>query len=101
MQVEAASQTKLKSTLSNEQTVISAYQSVNSKMSALKTAGEALNTTTGWQVMKATASSDAVTVSAGATAVTGQLSFNVSNLAQAQVSAAIVPTASDVVGAGG
>ncbi len=101
MQVEAAPQTKLKRTLSNEQTIITAYQSVNSKMSALKTAAEALNTSTGWQVMKATASSDAITVSAGSSAVTGQLSFNVTNLAQAQVSTAAMPASGDVVGASG
>src|SRR5690242_20183580 len=96
MQVEAAPQTKLKSTLSSEQTVISAYQAVNKNMAALKTAAEALNTASGWQVMKATASSDAVTVTAGSSASAGQLSFNVTHLAQAQVSVADMPASGDV-----
>lgn len=96
MQVEAAPQTKLKSTLGNEQTVIAAYQSVNKNMAALKTAAEALNTAGGWQVMKASASTDAVTVTAGSSAAAGQLSFNVTRLAQAQVSVADMPASGDV-----
>jgi flagellar hook-associated protein 2 len=101
MQVEAAPQTKLKNKVTSENTVISAYQSVNTKMSALKTAAEALTSVTGWQSMKATASSDAITVTAGGSAIPGQLSFKVTQLAQAQVSTFKMPAAGDVADAGG
>jgi len=101
MAAEAAPQDKLKSSLTDEQTATKAYQAVNTKMSAIQTAAEALTTATGWQSMKATSDNSSVSVSAGTTATAGQISFNVKALARAQVSTAVMPASGDVVGAGG
>jgi flagellar hook-associated protein 2 len=101
MAVEAAPQDKLKSNLQDEQVVIQAYQAVNTKMSALQTAAETLTSATGWQSMKATSSDSTVTATAGSTASAGQLTFNVTQLARAQVSTAVTPASGDVVGTSG
>ena len=42
MQIEAAPQTRLKTKVSDAQSVVTAYQSVNTKISALKTAADSL-----------------------------------------------------------
>jgi flagellar hook-associated protein 2 len=101
MAAEAAPQDKLKSSLTDEQTATKAYQAVNTKMSAIQTAAEALTAATGWQSMKAMSDNSSVSVSAGSTATAGQISFNVKALARAQVSTAVMPASGDVVGAGG
>jgi flagellar hook-associated protein 2 len=101
MAAEAAPQDKLKSSLTDEQTATKAYQAVNTKMSAIQTAAEALTTATGWQTMRSTSDNSSVSVSAGSTATAGQISFNVTQLARAQVSTAVMPASGDVVGAGG
>jgi flagellar hook-associated protein 2 len=101
MAAEAAPQDKLKSSLTDEQTATKAYQAVNTKMSAIQTAAEALTTATGWQTMKSSSDNSSVSVSAGSTATAGQISFNVTQLARAQVSTAVMPASGDVVGAGG
>jgi flagellar hook-associated protein 2 len=101
MAAEAAPQDKLKSSLTDEQTTTKAYQAVNSKMSTIQTAAEALTTATGWQTMKSMSDNASVSVSAGTTAAAGQISFNVTQLARAQVSTAVIPASGDVVGAGG
>lgn len=93
MQVEAQPQTALKTKLANQQNVITAYQSVNSKLAALQTAAEALagstySTLTGssaWQAMAATSSSDTVAATASAGAPVGQLTFDVTSLARTHV----------------
>ena len=66
MQLAAQPQTNLKTEVSKENAVISAYQSVNAKMAALKTAAEAFTppsaltpTNPTWQSVKATSSSSA------------------------------------------
>ncbi len=101
MAAEAAPQDKLKSSLTDEQTATKAYQAVNTKMSAIKTAAEALTTATGWQTMKSTSDNASVSVAASTTATAGQISFNVTQLARAQVSTAVMPASGDVVGSGG
>jgi flagellar hook-associated protein 2 len=90
MQVEAQPQTILKSKLAAQQTVITAYQSVNSKMAALKTAADALTATTltnltktsAWQGVAATSSSASVTATATPGAPVGQFTFDVTSLAK-------------------
>jgi flagellar hook-associated protein 2 len=100
MQLEAAPQNRLKSKVTNQQTVISAYQSINSKLAALETAAAAMGTgsltaTNNWQAAKATTSSTSVTASAAAGARPGSLTVDVTKLARAQVSTTAVPATGD------
>ena len=72
MAAEAAPQDKLKSSLTDEQTATKAYQAVNSKMSAIQSAAEALTTAAGWQTMKSMSDNPSVSVSAGRVVNSGQ-----------------------------
>lgn len=83
MQVEAMPQENLKSKLAGQKAVVSAYQAVNTKMSALQTAAEALLKDETWQTLKATSSSTGVTASATSAATAGQVRFDVTALATA------------------
>jgi flagellar hook-associated protein 2 len=93
MQVEAQPQTALKTKLANQQNVITAFQSINSKLAALKTAAEALagstyanlTGTSAWQAVAATSSSDTVAATAASGAPAGQMTFNVTSLAKTHV----------------
>lgn len=82
MQVEAAPQTALKQKVSTQQKVVSSYQSINTKMSALLTAAKALNDPTAWKGSVATSSSDAATATTTA-GTSGSLTFRVKQLATA------------------
>lgn len=84
MQVEAAPQTALRTKVTSQQKTITAYQSVNTKMSGLLSAAKALGSTDTWTSMKATSSSDAVAVSAKPGASSGSLTFKVDKLAATQ-----------------
>jgi flagellar hook-associated protein 2 len=90
MQVESAGQSRLKTKVGSQQTVISALQSVNSKLASIKTAAHAMRQTTAWQLATATSSSTAVTATASTSAVSGQFTFDVIKLAKAQTSTATV-----------
>ncbi len=103
MQLAAQPQTNLKTEVSKENAVISAYQSVNAKMAALKTAAEAFTppsaltpTNPTWQSVKATSSSTAVTATAAIGATPGTFTFGVTALAAAQVTTASVAAAGPV-----
>lgn len=93
MQVEAQPQTALKTKLAAQQGVITAFQSVNSKLAALQTAAEALGGNaltsltgaTAWQAVAAKSSSDSVTATATAGAPVGQYTFDVSSLARTHI----------------
>src|SRR5215212_6010398 len=85
MRVEAAGQDRLKSQVSAKQQVQSAYQSINSRMLAVRSAAEAMTSAGTWQAVKATGSSDAVTVTAGSGASAGSTTFSVTRLAKAHV----------------
>jgi flagellar hook-associated protein 2 len=86
MQLEAQPQTALKTKVEKTQTVLSAYQSVNTKMTALRSAGQAMTDATAWQAMKATSSSATVAVSASTSSIPGAFTFDVTRLASAQSS---------------
>ena len=93
MQIEAAPQTRLKTKVSDAQGVVTSYMSVNTKLTALKSAADDLSLLSTWRSIKPTSSSTAVTAAAtpGATATqTGSLAFDVVQLAKAQVSTARV-----------
>jgi flagellar hook-associated protein 2 len=85
MQVEAQPQTAIKNKVSAEQKMISGYQSVNTKLSALQTAADTLTQDKTWQATKAASSSTSVTATASAGAPAGEYAFHVSQLAKAQI----------------
>src|SRR6266480_3756883 len=91
MQVESQPQTQLKTKVTTENTVLAAYQSVNSRMSSLKTAADALTQDSTWQAVRASSSSSAVVATATSTASTGDMTFDVKSLARAQVSTMTAP----------
>jgi flagellar hook-associated protein 2 len=98
MQIEAAPQTRLKSKVTAEQSVLTALQSVNSKFAALETTADAVrSTSTTWQSAKATSSDPAVAASATAGAAAGSLSFDVTRLARNQISTVTVATPATAV----
>ncbi|MDP9397311.1 MAG: hypothetical protein M3P96_05580 [Actinomycetota bacterium] len=87
LQLEARPQMLLRTKVSAAEKFITALQSVNSKMSAVRTAGESLAKATTWRQVTATSSSDAVTATTGPNAKAGTLTFDVTALAAAQVHA--------------
>lgn len=87
MTVAAQPQTALKNQLSNEQSVISAYQAINTKLTALQTAADALSSSDAWAATKATSSVASVVASTSTGAIAGSsVTFNVNQLATAQIS---------------
>jgi flagellar hook-associated protein 2 len=104
MQIEAQPQTNLKNQVTSENKIISSYQSVNTKMAALKTAAEALTnsvTNTTWQAAKTTSSSTAVTATAAPGTAASTLTFDVKDLAAAHVVTAANLPANGVTGGAG
>ena len=97
MAIEAAPQDRLKQKVSTAQTAVASYQSVNTKVTALKTAADALASLSTWRGIKATSSSPTVsaTAIAGTTnTAAGTTTFDVAALAKAQITTARVdPTA--------
>ncbi|OJF11691.1 flagellar filament capping protein FliD [Couchioplanes caeruleus] len=102
MKIEALPQTALKTKISTTNKVVAAYQSVNSRLSSLVSAANALGSSTTWGGMKATSNSTAAVVSAAAGAGAGSLSFHVDKLASTHVltfsAASAVSSASDATG---
>jgi flagellar hook-associated protein 2 len=94
MQVEALPQTALKNKLKSTQAVITAFQSVNTKVAALKTAADDMVSTLTWQAVRATSSSDSVSATAAAGAAVGETTFDVTRLARGHL-----VTVTDVGGA--
>lgn len=93
MQVEAIPQQQLQAKLATEQRVVSAYQSVNTRITALQTAADALTLSSGWGLAKATSSASSVTATASTGALAGQLTFHVDALATNQVDLGSTSTA--------
>jgi flagellar hook-associated protein 2 len=94
MQIEAQPQTSLKNKVTRAQTAVASYQSVNSAVAALKSAGDALGQLSTWRAIKATSSSSAVTAttSSNINAATGSLTFDVTSLASKQYTTMAVDT---------
>lgn len=99
MTVEAASQNRLKSKVSTAQTAVDSYQSVNTKVAALKSAGDTLGQLSTWRGITATSSSSSVTATAmvGTNTATGTTQFDVKSLAKSQITTAKVPTTGDIM----
>lgn len=86
MQVEAQSQTKLKTKVTTEQTNVKSLQDLNSAFAALATSTAALAKATAWNPVTVTtsingAATNLASVTAGANAVSGPLSFTVGQTA--------------------
>lgn len=86
MQLQAVPQNRLKTALSTEQGALSALQSVNTRFAGLQTAAEKLQQAATWGAAKATSSSSSVTATAAPGALSGSVTFSVSQLATAQSS---------------
>jgi len=85
MSAESAGQKRLKDRVTKDQGETSALQSINSKVASIKSAAQAVNNPDTWKLAKATSSSDALSVTASAGAIAGQLTVAVSSLAKNHV----------------
>ena len=83
MQVEAQTQTNLKSKVTTEQSNVKSLQDLNSAFAALATQAATLAKPTSWNPVSVTSSTALVSVTAGPAATTGQLSFTVGTVAAA------------------
>jgi flagellar hook-associated protein 2 len=83
MQLEAASQTRLKSRVSTETSTLKVLQNLNAKFASLATKATDLSKATAWTPITATSSSDKVTVRATSGTSAGALSFTVDTTALA------------------
>jgi flagellar hook-associated protein 2 len=90
---EAAPQTRLKGKVTTAQTAVASYQSVNSRVSALKTASDAVSQLSTWRGVKATSSSSSVSATAitGTNGSAGTTTFDVAQLAKSQITSGKVP----------
>jgi flagellar hook-associated protein 2 len=87
MTVAAQPQTQLKNQLSVQQNVLTAYQAINTKLTALQAAADAVKQAGTWAATKAVSSSTAVIASTTSAAAAGSATtFDVIRLATAQIS---------------
>lgn len=84
--IQRNQQVLLKQKSSTASNLVSALQSLNSRVASLATAAEKVSDPASWGVTKASSSSEAVTVAASATAKPGSLKLEVQQLAAGQVS---------------
>ncbi len=98
MQVESAPQTSLKSKVSTQQSVVSAYQTVNTKLAALETAAKKMGSLANWSTVAPTTTTNTVNGNPTPTNTnaTGSVTFDVVSLAKAQVSTARVAGTGDI-----
>jgi flagellar hook-associated protein 2 len=94
MQVEAAPQTKLKTKVQNAQNAVASYQSVNTKLKAVKSAADSMTQLSTWRATKATSSSSSVTATTttGLVNTAGSATFDVKSVARAQSTTIKIPT---------
>jgi flagellar hook-associated protein 2 len=85
MQIEAAPQAALTTKITTANKVVTAYQSIKTRLSSIASAAKVLNDPDTWGSLKATSSSDAAIASTKAGAVPGTLSFHVERLATTHV----------------
>ncbi len=86
MQLQAAPQNRLKSSLTTQQSALSALQSVNTRFAGLQTAAEKLQQVATWGAATASSTSSSVTATAASGALAGSMTFSVTQLATAQSS---------------
>jgi flagellar hook-associated protein 2 len=83
IQAESAPQTALKSKVSEAQAAVSAFQSVNSRYAALKSAADLVADSNTWTTPVATSSSATVKATSSSTATIGRIEFDVTSTAKA------------------
>lgn len=83
MQLEAAPQTRLKSRVSSEQSIVTTLQTLNTKVATLRSKAEALAKPAAWTPVTATSSGTGVSVTAGSTASPTSLNVTVTSVARA------------------
>jgi flagellar hook-associated protein 2 len=81
MQIEAQSQTRLKTQVTNETGTVTAYQAINAALKAATDKAKSLDTASDWKVYSATSSTTSVAATASASATAGTYSFDVKTLA--------------------
>jgi len=87
MTVAAQPQTQLKNQLSVQQNTLTAYQAINTKLTALQAAADAVKQADTWSATKASSSNAAVIASTTSAAASGSATtFDVIRLASAQIS---------------
>lgn len=86
MVVESQPQTLLKAKVATTQTLVSAFQSLNTSVASLASYAKATARPTATDLFTAAASAPSVTVAAGTGATAGQLDLSVTSIAKAQVS---------------
>lgn len=86
MSVEAQPQTLLKNKVSTTQTLVSAFQSLNTSVASLASYAKATALPTAANLFTASSSAPSVTVTAGTSASPGQIDLSVTAVAKAQVS---------------
>jgi flagellar hook-associated protein 2 len=101
MQVEAQTQTRIKTRLSHEQSTVKTLQELNSKLAALVTNAGDLAKATTWNPVRVTSSSDLISATAGVNATRGSVALTVGHTARAhQLSFASTAALTDVVTTG-
>jgi flagellar hook-associated protein 2 len=87
MTVAAGPQTALKNQLGNVQTQLSIYQTINTKMAAVKSAADALALASTWGATTATSSDPSIVANGSSNALAGTATtFSVTQVARAQTS---------------
>ncbi|WP_372594400.1 flagellar filament capping protein FliD [Actinotalea sp.] len=94
MKIEAAPQTLLKTKQSTAEKLVSALQSLNTKVASLATAATSAAKAGSWNAFTVSSSTSAATAVAGSTATEGSISFAVDRLATSQISLS-APVAND------
>jgi flagellar hook-associated protein 2 len=84
MQLEAQSQTRLKSRVTTEQSTLKVLQNLNTKFASLATQAKDLTKATGWTPLTATSSSDKVTLKTTSGTSAGSLTLTVDSAATAE-----------------
>jgi flagellar hook-associated protein 2 len=97
MQAAAVPQTQLQNQLTTLQSHQAAYQQINTDVTALQTAAQALTDPSGWSATTATSTSSSVAASTTASAQPGSTTFSVTKLAQAQTSTVATDSNGNVV----
>lgn len=85
MKAQSIPQSQLQDQLTGVQSRISVYQTINTKVTALQTAAQDLTAATTWSATAATSSVSSVAAATTAGAVPGTTTFDVTRLAQSQV----------------
>jgi flagellar hook-associated protein 2 len=83
MSLEAAPQQALKNKVTDAQSTVAAYQNVNMRFGALKIAADTLAKPETWQALSVSSSSSTVSASASSAAISGSMTFNVTDTARA------------------